>query len=43
MSDLFNLIKEKQYWSGTRSEFKDLISIIENADENSRKLKSTKK
>lgn len=43
MSDLFNLIKEKQNWSGTRSEFKDLISIIENADENSRKLKSTKK
>jgi len=43
MSDLFNLIKEKQNWSGTRSEFKDLISIIENADENTRKLKSTKK
>ena len=43
MSDLFKLIKEKQNWSGTRSEFKDLISIIENADENTRKLKSTKK
>ena len=43
MSDLFNLIKEKQNWSGTRSEFKDLISIIENDDENTRKLKSTKK
>ena len=43
MSDLLNVVKEKQNWSGTRSEFKDLISIIENADENSRKLKSTKK
>ena len=29
MSDIFNVVKEKQNWSGTRSELRDLISAIE--------------
>ena len=42
MSDLFSVIKENQNWSGTRSEFRELISIIEDSDPEQRRLKPKK-
>ena len=43
MSDVFNIIKKSQDWSGTRDEFVELISSIENGNPKQRILYSKKK